>query len=146
MTETLAQTWFRRVWNEGDVEAIDELFARDGVARGIHGDVISGPAEFREFHASFRAVFADINIEVIDEIACDDRVAIRCRAQLVHRATEQPVTLLGTVFFTVRDGQIQKAWNHWDFLGLLESMQLQPARSFERASTGELQPHSQAAG
>lgn len=144
--ESLARTWFQRVWNELDASAIDELFAEDGEAYGIHGETIAGPDGFREFHAAFRAVFDDIAIEVVKEVACGDESAVRCRATMVHRATRAPVVMTGTVFFAFRGEQIHRAWNHWDFLGLLESMQLMPPRSFELAITGRLEPHRQVDG
>jgi hypothetical protein len=30
--ESIVREWFRRVWNQLDTDAIDELFAPDGVA------------------------------------------------------------------------------------------------------------------
>ena len=32
MNESVLKTWFRRVWDEGDADAIDELFAADGAS------------------------------------------------------------------------------------------------------------------
>ncbi len=139
--ESLARTWFRRVWTELDATAIDELFAEDGEAYGIHGETIEGPRGFREFHTSFCAVFSDIAIEVVKEVANSDESAAQCRATMVHRMTGAPVVMTGTVFFAFRGEQIHRAWNHWDFLGLLESMQLMPARSFELAVSGRLAAH-----
>ncbi len=143
-SESIPRAWFRRVWNELDVAAIDELFAANGEAYGIDGEVIAGPQGFREFHASFREMFSDIVIDVVDEVASDNRTAVRCKAKMVHRPTGKPVDLSGTAFFALNEGQIQRAWNHWDFLGLLESMQLLPTRSFEKAITGKLPPHADA--
>lgn len=143
MAETLSEEWFRRVWNEGDVDAIDELMAPRGVVYGIYGQRIRGRAKFRDFHAAFYAVFSRIRIEVVEEISCGQHVAIRCRAKLRHRTTGQNLTLLGTGFLVIRGGQIVEAHNHWDFLTLLEGMGLLPERSFELAITGALSPHPQ---
>lgn len=53
------------------------------------------------------------------------------------------LTLLGTGFMEIRGGQVVKARNHWDFLSLLEAMDLLPERSFELAISGALSPHPQ---
>ena len=95
MAETVAEEWFRRVWNEGDESAIDDLLSPRSVAHGIYGQVIRGPKAFRAFHAAFRSVFSRIRIEVIEEIGCGQHVAIRCRAKLRHTATKKRLTLLG---------------------------------------------------
>ena len=70
MTKNLEvlETWFQRVWNEGDASAIDEMFQEQGKARGLGGQddsaeidaeggiaeqVRVGPAGFKGFHQSF---------------------------------------------------------------------------------------------
>ena len=144
MSETVCEQWFRRVWNELDTDAIDDLFAADGLAYGIYGQEIRGPGEFREFHAVFAGLFSDIHIDVVEEVASGDHVAIRCNGEMTHRASGKRCALNGTGFLVIRDGQIVTAWNHWDFLDLLEDMGLLPHRSFELAITGQLDPHPQA--
>lgn len=47
-TESVPQEWFRRVWNELDAAAIDELLAADGLVHGFSKDPIRGPGGFRE--------------------------------------------------------------------------------------------------
>jgi ketosteroid isomerase-like protein len=51
--KALVQRWFNEVWNKGRADAIDELFADDGVAHGLSDDVstpLTGPNGFRPFH------------------------------------------------------------------------------------------------
>ncbi len=141
MSESVARAWFRRVWNEMDDKAIDDLFAPDGIAHGIHGDEIRGPKEFRAFHRTFSQMFADIKIDILHEIVSGNECAIRCECAMTHRATGRRQTMQGTCFLTFRNGQILHAWNHWDFLGLLEGLRLLPKRSFERAMSGSMDPH-----
>ena len=143
MIESVPKAWFRRVWNEGDVAAIDELFAKDGKAYGIQGSVINGPQEFRQFHDAFCAQFSDIHIEVVEEIESEDKVAVKCDANMVFQATGQRVHFVGVSFLQLRGGQILEAWNLWDFLGLFEELQLMPQRSFELALAGQLLVHPQ---
>ena len=120
--------------------------APQGVAYGIYGQVIKGPAQFRAFHAAFRSVFSGIRIEVLEEIGCGQYVAIRCRAKLRHIASGKRLTLPGMAFIEIRSGKIVKARNHWDFLTLLEAMELLPESSFELAISGQLAAHPQTVG
>jgi len=83
----LIRRWFAEVWNQGRVEAIDEMFAADGVAHGLSndsGNPLRGPVGFREFHARFREAFPDIVVTVEDTIAEDDKIAARCIVRGKH--------------------------------------------------------------
>lgn len=54
--ETLMHRWFEEVWNQGRADAIDEMFAEDGLAYGLpteNGEPIRGPKDFRCFFSSF---------------------------------------------------------------------------------------------
>ena len=85
--DALIRRWFEEVWNQGRVEAIDEMFAADGVAHGLSndsGNPLRGPAGFREFHARFREAFPDIVVTVEDTIAEDDKIAARCIVRGKH--------------------------------------------------------------
>ena len=77
--KALVRRWFEEVWNRGRAEAIDEMFAEDGVAHGLAGDAgsLRGPAGFRPFHRSFRDAFPDIRVVVEDVIAEGDKVVSR---------------------------------------------------------------------
>ena len=36
--KALVRRWFEEVWNKGRAEAIDEMFAKDGIAHGLSDD------------------------------------------------------------------------------------------------------------
>jgi steroid delta-isomerase-like uncharacterized protein len=125
--KALVRRWFEEVWNRGRAEAIDEMFAEDGVAYGLAGDAgsLRGPAAFRPFHRSFREAFPDIEVVVEDVIAEGDKLAARCSVRAKHqgdtlgfRATGRPMEITGMTFARVRDGKIVEAWNNFDFMAM----------------------------
>ena len=129
--EALARRWFEEVWNKGRVEAIDEMFAEDGVAHGLSdaGASLRGPAGFRPFFHSFRGAFPDTEIVVEDVIAEGDKLAARCSVRARHqgdtlgfRATGRPIEITGMVFIRARDGKIAEAWNNFDFMTLFQQL------------------------
>ena len=130
--KTLMRRWFEEVWNRGRAEAIDELFAEDGVAHGLEGTAggeLRGPADFRAFHQRFRESFPDIEVVVEDLIAEGDKVAALCTVRGRHRgdtlgfaATEQAVEFTGMTLVRVRDGQIIEAWNNFDFMSMFQQL------------------------
>ncbi|HEY0376079.1 MAG TPA: ester cyclase [Pyrinomonadaceae bacterium] len=126
--------WFEEVWNKGREEAIDEMFAAEGVAHGFvdeNGEELSGPAGFKPFFRRFREAFPDIQVSVEDCISEGDRAAARCRVRATHAggglgiaATNNSVDFTGLCIIHVRDGQIVEAWNNFDFTSLNQQIGL----------------------
>ncbi|OLE54845.1 MAG: hypothetical protein AUG51_05740 [Acidobacteria bacterium 13_1_20CM_3_53_8] len=128
----LIHRWFEEVWNKGRTDAIDEMFAADGIAHGLSdesGQPLRGPAGFKAFHQKFREAFPDINITIEDTVSERDKIAARCRVRgkhtgdtLGYAATHKPVEFTGITIIRVSDGQIVEAWNNFDFLTMYQQM------------------------
>jgi len=136
--ESVVREWFRRVWNQLDTNAIDELFAPDGVAHWLDAKPVRGPAAFREFHRALSSSFRDLHVDVVREIQVGDLVAFQAEVRLVPVGQEAPVRFNGGAFVRVRGRQIVETWDNWDFLGLLEGMGALPQGTLQLALAGEL--------
>jgi len=113
----LIQTFFDRVWRDGDTSFIDELIAPDCLIHGLH--IEHGTASFKAFHKAFSAAFEDIRVTVDEEIIDGDRASMRCTVRMRQRATGKAVTFMGGGMHRFKDGRIVEAYNMWDFLGML---------------------------
>src|SRR3981189_1508392 len=74
-------------WNKGRADAVEEMFAAEGVAHGLSDDAgnpLRGPEGFKEFHAKFRSAFPDMVVTIEDMIAEGDKVAARCSVRGRH--------------------------------------------------------------
>ncbi|MDT7604918.1 MAG: hypothetical protein QOF61_2915 [Acidobacteriota bacterium] len=124
--------WFEEVWNKGREEAIDEMFAADGVAHGLtgaDGEPLRGAADFKPFFHTFREAFPDVEVVVEDTISEGDRVAARCTVRGLHRgdtlgyaATQLPTEFTGICIVRIRDGKIVEAWNNFDFMAMHQQL------------------------
>jgi len=124
--KALLRRWFDEVWTKGRSEAIDEMFAADGIAQGLSDDTgnpLRGPADFKPFHEIFRGAFPDIEVVVEDVIAEGDLVAARCSVRGKHSgdhlgiaASNAPVQFTGMTIARIKDGRIVEAWNNFDFM------------------------------
>ena len=124
--------WFEEVWNKGREEAIDEMFAEDGIAHGLAdetGAPLRGPNGFKPFFRSFRGAFPDIEVIVEDTVAEGDKVAARCRLHATHAgeglgfaATQRPMEITGIAIVRVKDGKIVEAWNNFDFMAMFQQL------------------------
>ncbi len=121
--ESITKTWMERVWNQLDTTAIDELIADEHTSYGA-GDPIEGRSGWHAFHAAFTAAFADIQMNVEDQVVSGDKVASRWQGTMVHRASGKPVTLSGMLILRVAKGQVVEGWNTIDFLPMLSVLGL----------------------
>ena len=128
----LVHRWFEEVWNKGRVDAIDEMFASDGIAHGLpadSGQPLRGSDGFKAFHQKFRGAFPDIVVTVEDTVVEGDKVAARCHVRARHTgdslglaATHQPIEISGMTIARVKGGKIVEAWNNFDFLSLYQQI------------------------
>lgn len=126
--KALSRRWFEEVWNQGQSESIDALFAAAGVAHGLSdasGRPVLGPPGFRTFYDRFRAAFSDIHIEVDDVIAEADKTCTRFTFTATHTGPElgfaptgRRVRITGLCLIRWQDGQIAEAWNEFDAAGM----------------------------
>lgn len=124
--------WFEEVWNKGNEEVIDELFAEDGVAHGLtdkKGHQIVGPTDYKPFYRSFRNAIPDVKITLEQVIEEDDFIAMRFTLTGTHtgtglgiEATNKEVSITGMSFIRVKDGKIADAWNVIDYLNMYQQI------------------------
>ena len=135
--ESLVHRWFEEVWNKGRAEAIDEMFASDGIAHGLtdeQGKELVGPEGYKPFFQNFRSAFPDINIVVADTVSEGDKIAARCIVTGRHQGhglgldpTGNRVEFTGMTIVRVRDGKIVEAWNNFDFTAMFDQVGFRPA-------------------
>jgi steroid delta-isomerase-like uncharacterized protein len=124
--KTLLHKWFEEVWNKGREEAIDEMFATDGIAHGLNdtdGNAVRGTEGFKTLHRAFRSAYPDLQITVEDTVTEGDKIAARCTVRAKHAGeglgiapTNQPVEFTGLAIVKIKDGKIVEAWNEFDFM------------------------------
>jgi predicted ester cyclase len=118
--------WFDEVWNNRSEEAVDEMFAANGIAHGLvdaEGNEVRGPEGFKKLHRQFVETFPDMHIEVEDTVVEGDKIAARCRVTGSHLGrgigvtpTNGPVEFTGMTIVRVKDGKIVEAWNEFNFM------------------------------
>lgn len=116
----LCRRWVDEVWNRGNDEVVDELLADDGVAvypyLSRDENRLTGRTQYREFIRYVKSQFREVNVEVSDITADDDKVVAVCTFTAVPRAEgEDPLALQSLCLYKIVDGRIAEIWNNVEF-------------------------------
>ena len=127
--DALIRAWFKEVWDEGNLDAVDRLMAADAVAHGLGPGGIRGPEAFKPYVRTIRGALGDLEIEVLQTLTEGDRVAAHCHVVARHvgelfgsAPTQRKVDFEGMTIVRVRGEQIVEAWNCFDFLRMYQQM------------------------
>ena len=114
--KALLHRWFEELWNQGRLETIKELFAKDGV---LHdgADTYRGPEEFMRFYNALRLEFSNVRILPIVSLSENDLACVHWSADGKHTATGKPVHITGMSIVRIKNGQFVEAWQNWDAAG-----------------------------
>lgn len=118
----IAIRWFEEVWNNGRLEAIDELATPDAKSYGFpQPESVLSRDDFREYVIEFRRSFTHVHLQVDETVAEDDRVAVRWTGTMQHTGsglgfapTGRIVHVHGMTLLHLRDGKISAGWNALD--------------------------------
>ncbi len=111
--ELVVRDLIDRVWNGGEVDALQRFFA-DPFDHGGRSDTVAG---LREWHRAEAATWADARYEVMSLVSDGHRVAVRWQATARQVGawgptppTGKTITWDGVHFFEVSDGRVVAMW------------------------------------
>jgi steroid delta-isomerase-like uncharacterized protein len=129
--KAVARRFIEEVWNNGNLDAIDELISEDHVD---HDPGREGTPGGREGMRGFVQMYPDTHLEIGDIVAEGDLVAMTWTATGTQDgelmgipATGKSVTVTGMGMDRVRGGQIVESWGNYDALGMLVQLGAIPA-------------------
>jgi hypothetical protein len=111
------------IWNAGDIDLADELFADTYVNHGgLIPDLVKGPEGIKFSVALYRAAFPDLHISVNRLSSIDGTVHLRWTAwsTFADQGSDTAGTvkvkhaLAGATRSSVAGGQIVESWTSWD--------------------------------
>jgi len=126
----LVLRFYEEVWNRGNVEVAQDVFADDYVRHDLRPTKAApGGAGMAAIARAFRGAFPDLHMHVDLMLADGDLVAVRWTTTGTFTGpwgevepTGAPATFSGVNIFRIRDGRVVELWNHRDDLGLMEQV------------------------
>ena len=115
----VARTALERVCSRADFGLAPDCYAEDFVDH-VNGLEFRGLEGVRRSTALYQALFDELRIEVVDQVAEGDRVASRWVLRGSNRGRE--VELTGITISRLRDGRIVEDWTATDGVDLLRRL------------------------
>jgi steroid delta-isomerase-like uncharacterized protein len=132
---------FGQIWGQGSLDLINKFASPDiEVSYPLLPETVHGPEAFKEVILGVRSALPDVECEVHETIAQDDRVAARWTMRGTQTGewngippTGKVVTLRGITIYRIIDGKVVEENGQEDALGLLHQLGVIPTP--EKAST-----------
>jgi steroid delta-isomerase-like uncharacterized protein len=119
------------LFNTGDLEIADEVFADDYVDHSASYPESSGPENVKRSVSEWLAAFPDTVSVVQDIVAEGDKVAARWSSRATHRGEFMDVPPTGnridvTWFgiFCLSDGRIVESWDTFNVVEMMQQLRL----------------------
>jgi len=121
-------------FNQGTVDAVDELFSEDFVEHNPTFPGSDGGRDgFKQMIHTMHSAFPDFRTEVLDQIAAGDRVVERWVSRGTHEgeflgvpATGKVIEVEGMDISRLEGGRVVEHWTQMDTLGVLQQLGLVP--------------------
>jgi steroid delta-isomerase-like uncharacterized protein len=122
---SLLEAFYARIWNQGDLDAVPELLAKDFMFRGSLGQEIQGHEAFKDYVRSVRGALASYRCETLTCVTEGQQAFAKMRFSGVHvgtfrdyPGTGKGVHWLGAALFRFDEGVIAELWVLGDLVGL----------------------------
>jgi steroid delta-isomerase-like uncharacterized protein len=133
--KALVRREFEEMFNRGgNLDAAEDLYARDYVGHEPTSGDIRGVDGARQFAAVYREAFPDIETTIEDQVAEGDKLVTRFTARGTHLgevedlgpATGNRMEITGITIEQFADGKIVEDWTNFDALGMMQQLGLVP--------------------
>jgi serine phosphatase RsbU (regulator of sigma subunit) len=136
--------YIEEVWNQTNLEVVDEIFDRY-ISHQPDGSVLErGPEDVKRFVGEFRTAFPDLRLSIDDQIAEGDKVMIRETARGTHQGelrgmapTGKEMEIKGMAIFRFsEEGKVVESWDSYDQVSLMRhsiEQELRAARRIQQA-------------
>ena len=133
----ILREWYSRVWEQGDISAIDDLFVPDTLAKGIVPDMEVGVDELKFLVATIQEMITPPKVRIDKLVEQGGWVAGFMTLLAETLDTRKPVEVGAMVFCRFRDGRIVEAYNSFDFVGFFEQLDLLPENTIALCMSGQ---------
>jgi predicted ester cyclase len=129
--KAVARREFEEMYNQGgNLDAAEEIYAPNFVSHEPTSGESRGVEGAKQFAASYRQAFPDLECIIEEQVAEGDKVVSRWRARGTHEGetedlgppTGNRVEITGISMSTVAEGKIVEDWTNFDAMGMMHQL------------------------
>jgi steroid delta-isomerase-like uncharacterized protein len=132
--KVIVRRLFEEVWNKGNLQVTDELFAPTYTHHDSSTpDVGRGPESEKKRATLYRTAFPDVRFQIDDVIAEGETVMARWSCAGTHKAdlngiapTGKHFSISGITVARFANGKMVEGWVNWDALGFMQQLGVVP--------------------
>ena len=131
--KAIYRRYVEEVSNEGNLDLVDEIFARYVSHQPDGHTEERGPEDVKRFIGEFHQAFPDFHCTIEDQIAEGDKVATRWTIRGTHQGefrgiapTGKQITVTGIGIFRFSEGKVVESWDNFDQLGMMQQLDAIP--------------------
>lgn len=138
MTKTeLLRRWYDEVWENGNLDVIDDFFDPETVAAGIVPEMQMGRDDFKALVMAFQSHVGTFKIDLLKVIESGDWLAAIIRVSTTRSDNGAPIEVTGQTMTRFKGDKMVEAYNQMDYITLLEQLELLPADTLPICMTGQ---------
>jgi steroid delta-isomerase-like uncharacterized protein len=129
----LARREFDEIWNQRNLEVIDEIFSKD-VEGCYPGNPSFGLDAYKQWVINAQKAWPDLHFDIDDVIEEENKVAIPWTLRGTHEGefvgippTGKKVELTGVALYWITGGKISKLRGHWDNYDMMQQLGVVPS-------------------
>lgn len=131
------RAWYAEIWENGNVDAIEEFFTQDTKAEGLIPEMQVGADDFRDLVMAFRHILGDITVELPKIIEHGDWVSGILHLKTSRADNDAPITATGQVMARFSGEKMVETYNQFDFISLFEQLGQFPPDTLPVCMTGQ---------
>ena len=132
----ILEEWYQRVWIDGDLDVIDEMFNPDTQAAGLLPEMQMGPDEFRELVPMFLNMVENPTVSLDKVMEDGDWAAALYSMRVTDAVSGKLVIGSGQLFARFKGDKIAETYNSFDFMSFFEQVRLLPEQAMALCLTG----------
>ncbi len=130
--ETLIKRYFEEVWNQGQLEVLDEIMSSDYLnhSPGMPNPQ-PGPEGLKPIIAGLRKAFPDLHFSIENMVVTENQVAIHCTMHGTHTGdlfglppTGKKIKVNQMQIERIQNGKIVEHWRQSDDAGMMRQLGL----------------------
>jgi predicted ester cyclase len=130
INKQIVQNFIDKVWHGQNLAALPEFWTADCINHAMPGTDNQGIASLTAYHQPFFAAFANLKVEIIQQIAEGDRVVTYMSSQADHRGdlfgippTGKHISTVAIRIDRIQAGKIAEHWSISDLSSLIQQLQ-----------------------